>query len=161
MNANETENVLFLCTGNSARSILGEVVMNALGQGRFTAFSAGSRPAGRVHPGALAELSRRGHDTLGLRSKSWDEYALSGAEQMRWIITVCDSAAGESCPVWPGSPRRVHWGLRDPAAAEPDEVADAFRNTYDALAHRIESFVALSTRLHEGELERAVRELGG
>ena len=161
MATNEAENVLFLCTGNSARSILGEVVMNALGGGRFMAFSAGSRPAGRVHPGALAELSRRGHDIVGLRSKSWDEYAVSGAEEMRWIITVCDSAAGESCPVWPGSPRRVHWGLPDPAAAAPDVAAGAFRNTYDALAHRIESFVALSTRLQGDELERAVREFAG
>ncbi len=160
MAASQSENVLFLCTGNSARSILGEVIMNAHGRGRFTAFSAGSQPAGRVHPGALAELSRRGHDTAGLRSKSWDEFAGSAAPEMRWIVTVCDSAAGESCPVWPGSPRRMHWGLPDPASADSERVEDAFRMTYEALAQRIESFVSLSEQLQGAELALAAQELG-
>lgn len=155
------ENVLFLCTGNSARSILAEVIMNAEAHGRFAAVSAGSHPVGQVNPGALAELTRRGHDTSGLRSKSWDEYATADGPEIHWVVTVCDNAAGEVCPIWPGSPLRIHWGLPDPAAAEPAQIAAAFERTYDELARRIGSFVSLSERLQGAELARALRGLTG
>ena len=133
--------VLVLCTGNSARSILGEVLINELGAGRFEAWSAGSRPAGRVNPGALAKLEREGHATSGLSSKSWDQFAEPGAPGMDIVITVCDNAAGESCPVWHGSPVRVHWGIADPAAVPPAEQDAAFDRAYDQLRARVEAML--------------------
>jgi len=138
-------NVLFLCTGNSARSIMAEAILNAEGGGRFRAFSAGSRPAGAVNPHALDLLLRMGHDVTGLRSKSWDEFAGPGAPAFDFIFTVCDNAAGEACPVIPGTAATAHWGIPDPAAVtgSPAEVAVAFDDAYRMLAKRIGLFVAL------------------
>ncbi len=136
-------NVLVLCTGNSARSILAETLFRSLSEGRVTAYSAGSRPAGRVHPGALAKLEREGIVTEGLRSKSWDEFSGSDAVAMDIVITVCDNAKGETCPVWYGSPVRVHWGLPDPAAAPDELVAEAFDKAFEALSARIRAALVL------------------
>ncbi len=131
-------NVLVLCTGNSARSILGEVLFNERGAGRIEASSAGSQPAGRVNPGALAKLEREGLPTTGLRSKSWDEFAGDDGQHFSIVITVCDNAAGETCPVWHGSPVRVHWGIPDPAIqGSDDEIRAAFDAAYAALERRI------------------------
>lgn len=137
--------VLVLCTGNSARSILGEVLLNRHGEGRLRAFSAGSFHKGRVHPGALRLLERRGFDTAGLRSKSWDEFSRPGAPALDVILTVCDSAAGEVCPIWPGRPATAHWGLADPAAVEGDDdaVDHAFEATWSALERRVLDLVRL------------------
>ena len=136
-------NVLFLCTGNSARSILSEAILNRLGEGRFRAFSAGSKPVGRVNPGALELLARREYPTDELRSKSWDEFAGPGAPQMDHIVTVCNNAAGETCPVWPGHPATEHWDIDDPAGVgETDEERRAaFEEAYAVLQKRIEKFV--------------------
>ena len=144
-------NVLVLCTGNSARSILAEVLLNDLGAGRYRAFSAGSRPAGRVNPGAIAKLEREGHSTDGLASKSWDAFSGADAVPFDLVITVCDNAAGESCPIWNGSPLTVHWGIPDPAAITTDDAAirDAFDQAYDRLKARIEALV----ELHELDAE--------
>ncbi len=138
-------NVLFLCTGNSARSIIGEALLNQMGKGRFCAFSAGSFPKGEVHPSALHVLETADLPTAGVRSKSWDEFAKAGAPELDFIFTVCDNAANEVCPAWPGKPMTAHWGLPDPAAATGDdvEIARAFRNAYAALERRIELFAAL------------------
>ena len=143
--AHRPYNVLFLCTGNSARSIMAEAILQRLGSGKFNAFSAGSQPKGRVHPEALALLKRLNHNTDGFRSKSWDEFAAPGAPPLDFVFTVCDNAAGEVCPVWPGQPMTAHWGLPDPAAAEGSgvEVARAFANAYGALNNRIAIFVNL------------------
>lgn len=132
-------NVLFLCTGNSARSILGEAILNSAGDPRFRAYSAGSRPAGRVNPYTFEVLASLGLDTGELRSKSWDEYAAPGAPTMDFVFTVCDSAASESCPVWPGHPMTVHWGIPDPAAVEGNEAQKrrAFADTHRMLSDRI------------------------
>lgn len=132
-------NVLFLCTGNSARSILSEAILNRLGQGRIRAYSAGSHPAGRVNPGAIALLSDRGYQVAGLRSKSWDEFAVPGATEMDYIITVCNNAAGETCPVWPGHPATEHWDIADPAGvgSTDEEVRQAFEKAYSVLQKRI------------------------
>jgi len=136
-------NVLFLCTGNSARSIVAEVLLNALGEGRFAAFSAGSKPVGSVNPGALEVLQDHGHAVAGLRSKSWDEFAGSDAVRVDTVITVCDNAAAESCPVWNGAPQSLHWGLPDPAGVAGEEARrKAFADTYQALRDRISGFVA-------------------
>jgi arsenate reductase len=138
-------NVLFLCTGNSARSILAEGLLNFEGKGRFCAYSAGSFPKGAVNPFALDTLKRAGLATEGYRSKSWDEFAAEGAPHMDFVFTVCDDAAGEVCPVWPGHPVTAHWGLPDPAAVEGSEAdkAKAFRDTLRMLSNRIRVFVAL------------------
>ena len=134
-------NVLFLCTGNSARSILAEALLNREGGGRFRAFSAGSRPKGEVHPMALELLRDRGFPVAGLRSKSWDEFARPDAPPLDLIVTVCDNAAGEVCPAWPGHPARAHWGLADPAAVAGDGQRAAFEEAYRLLEARIADLV--------------------
>jgi arsenate reductase len=138
-------NVLFLCTGNSARSILAEAYLNAAGQGRFVAYSAGSHPAGKVNPFALELLHSNGIPTVGLRSKSWEEFAAIGAPRMDLILTVCDSAAGEVCPVWPGRPISAHWGVADPAAAtgSDDDKRKAFAAGFTVLRERIDRLLSL------------------
>lgn len=143
--AGEVFNVLFLCTGNSARSIMAEVMLNHLGRGRFKAFSAGSHPAGRVNPWAIETLRALDLPTDGLRSKSWDEFARGGAPTIDFIITVCDNAASEVCPVWPGKPTSAHWGIPDPAAVQgsDDEKRAAFRDASTTLRRRIELLVDL------------------
>lgn len=154
MSASESKvfNVLFLCTGNSARSILAEAILNALGEGRFQAYSAGSKPAGRVNPLAIALLASKGLPTGGLRSKSWDEFARPGAPFMHFVFTVCDQAAAEACPVWPGKPMTAHWGVPDPAAvAGSDEVRQrAFQDAFITLHRRISLFTALPMARLEG-----------
>ena len=141
--ARKTRNVLFLCTGNSARSILSEAILDRVGEGRFRAFSAGSKPAGRVNPGALELLARREYPTADLRSKSWDEFAGPDAPAMDYVITVCNNAAGETCPVWPGHPATEHWDIADPAGVgETDEERRAaFEAAYAVLRKRIQAFV--------------------
>ena len=134
--------VLFLCTGNSARSILAEALLNRDGGGRFRAFSAGSFPKGAVHPAALELLRERGFPVAGLRSKSWDEFAGPGAPLLDLVVTVCDNAAGETCPVWPGQPARAHWGIADPAAVEGDGQRAAFDEAYRLLEARIADLLA-------------------
>lgn len=154
-------NVLVLCTGNSARSILGEVLFNALGKGTFIAHSAGSKPAGRVNPFALELLQQRGHSIEGLRSKSWDEFA--AAPQFDFIFTVCDNAAGEACPIWPGKPATAHWGIPDPAAVEggDDDKRAAFRKAYEQLARRIQLFMSLPIqKLDKLTLKQKLAEIG-
>jgi len=138
-------NVLFLCTGNSARSILAESLLNHWGQGRFRAYSAGSFPTGRVNPLALELLAQMKIDAAGARSKGWDEFAKAGAPQFDFIITVCDQAAGEACPVWPGQPVTAHWGIADPAAVTGSDAQkmQAFREAFRALEHRIRILVSL------------------
>jgi protein-tyrosine-phosphatase len=141
-------NVLFLCTRNSARSIMAEAILNKMAAGKFRALSAGSRPKGAVHPEALRLLQSLGHDTSGLRSKSWSEFADPGAPLLDFVFTVCDNAAGEVCPLWPGQPMTAHWGVPDPAAAtgSPAEIALAFKDTYRMLNARIGVFAALPLR---------------
>ena len=143
MTTKHIRNVLFLCTGNSARSILSEAILNRLGDGRFRAFSAGSKPVGRVNPGALELLQRREYPTDGLRSKSWDEFAGPGATDMDYIVTVCNNAAGETCPVWPGHPATEHWDIDDPAGVgdSDEERRAAFEEAYAVLEKRIEKFI--------------------
>ena len=137
-------NVLFLCTGNSARSVLAEAYLNSRAKGRFRAFSAGSRPAGRVNPLALELLEKKRIDTSGLRSKSWDEFAAPGAPQMDFIFTVCDNAAAEACPFWPGRPATAHWGVDDPAAVTGSEAEKrkAFLKAFEELSAHIDRFLA-------------------
>ncbi|MEM9403071.1 MAG: arsenate reductase ArsC [Pseudomonadota bacterium] len=146
--------ILVLCTGNSARSILGEVLLNALGSGRISAFSAGSQPAGRVNPGALRKLEREGHVTDGLSSKSWDVFTGPTAPGFDLVITVCDNAAGESCPIWNGSPLTVHWGIPDPASASDGELDAAFDVAYARLRRRIEALVQLPLESLDSESAR-------
>ena len=156
-------NLLFLCTGNSARSILAEAMANHLGKGRFHAYSAGSHPRGRVHPVALQILQDAGLPTATLRSKPWDEFAAADAPAMDLIITVCDKAAGEACPVWPGHPVTAHWGVEDPAAVagSPDQVRHAFAHALHLLQHRITLLLALKPEaLDRLALETRVREIG-
>ncbi|WP_114954503.1 arsenate reductase ArsC [Sphingosinicella terrae] len=136
-------NVLFLCTGNSARSILAEALLNRMGEGRFRAWSAGSFPKGEVHPEALRLLSRLGFDTTDLASKSWDAFAEPDAPEFHFIFTVCDDAAGETCPIWPGHPMAAHWGIEDPARAVPGDQPEAFQLAFNYLRRRISLFLAL------------------
>lgn len=163
MGSDKVFNVLFLCTGNSARSILAEAILNRLGDGRFTAFSAGSLPKGEVHPVSMALLSELGYPTGGLRSKSWDEFAAEGAPELDFIFTVCDNAAGEVCPVWPGKPVTAHWGIPDPAAAEGSdaEIRQAFVDAYDAMTRRIEAFIGVPFEtLDVRSLQRRLADIG-
>lgn len=159
----KTWNVLFLCTGNSARSIMAETILNAEGGGRFRAYSAGSMPRGAVHPAALHLLQHLTHETAGLRSKSWDEFARPDAPRMDFVFTVCDNAAGETCPVWPGQPMTAHWGLPDPAVATGTEAERhlAFADTCRALRDRILAFTSLPiASLDRMSLQRRVDEIG-
>jgi protein-tyrosine-phosphatase len=156
-------NVLFLCTGNSARSIIAECVLNRLGNGRFRALSAGSFPKGQVHPYARELLERQGYSTAGLRSKSWNEFAKPGAEPLDFVFTVCDNAAGEVCPVWPGQPMTAHWGMPDPAEAIGNEAERrlAFADTLRMLTNRISTFVSLPFKsLDKLSLQRRLQEIG-
>jgi arsenate reductase len=156
-------NVLFLCTGNSARSILAESIMNAVDPARFRGFSAGSHPAGRVNPLALELLSGNGYPTEGLRSKNWDEFAAAGAPALDFVFTVCDNAAGEMCPVWPGRPATAHWGIADPAAVEgPDEARrKAFHEAFLILKRRIDLLASLPMeRLDRLALQSRLRDIG-
>jgi arsenate reductase len=141
----ETYNVLFLCTGNSARSIMAEAILNHRGRGRFTAYSAGSHPGGKVNPHALRQLELSDLPTEGLRSKSWDEFANPGAPKMNFVFTVCDNAAKEVCPIWPGQPLTAHWGVPDPATVEGSmaQVERAFREAFVTLDRRIGLFLSL------------------
>ena len=156
-------NVLFLCTGNSARSIIAEAILNREGRGKFRAFSAGSHPKGSVHPYALNLLRRMNYDTSGFRSKSWDEFARPDAPKLDFVFTVCDNAAGEACPVWPGQPMTAHWGIPDPAEVKgnPAEVALAFKDAYRMLHQRIGMFTALPLRsLDKLSLQAKLRDIG-
>lgn len=156
-----TYNVLFLCTGNSARSILAEALLNRDGEGRFRAFSAGSFPKGEVHPQALALLEELGFETQGLRSKSWDEFSEPGAPSFDFIFTVCDNAAGETCPIWPGNPMSAHWGIEDPAAVEGDGQREAFERALHFLSNRISLFLALPhDSIDEMAMGRKLKEIG-
>ena len=158
-----THNVLFLCTGNSARSVMAERLMERRGDGRFRAHSAGSFPKGAVHPLALRLLAEQGLPTEGLRSKSWDEFARPGAPEMDFVFTVCDQAANEVCPVWPGRPVTAHWGVPDPAAVEGDEVrrAFAFREVFAVLDRRTRIFASLKVEaLDRLALRREVEAIG-
>jgi arsenate reductase len=156
-------NVLFLCTGNSARSIIGEAILNKTGAGKFRAYSAGSQPRGQVNPYTIRLLDELGYDTTGLRSKSWDEFARAGAPTFDFVFTVCDDAASEACPVWPGQPMTAHWGIPDPAEAQGTEaeIALAFRQAYRLLNQRIGAFTALPLRsLDQLSLKNRLREIG-
>jgi arsenate reductase len=156
-------NVLFLCTGNSARSILAEAILKNIGAGRFNAFSAGSQPKGEVHFFAIDLLTNLTQDTSFARSKSWDEFAQPGAPQMDFVFTVCDSAANESCPVWPGQPMTAHWGIPDPAAAEGTDAEKhlAFADAYRQLSNRISAFLSLPlASIDKMSLQTRLREIG-
>jgi protein-tyrosine-phosphatase len=156
-------NVLFLCTGNSARSVMAEAILNKLGAGKFRAHSAGSQPKGQVHPETIRLLQSLGHDKADLRSKSWSEFAKPDAPPLDFVFTVCDNAAGEACPVWPGQPMTAHWGVPDPAAAKGTkaQVALAFKDAYRMLHQRICIFSALPIRsLDQLTLQNKLREIG-
>jgi arsenate reductase len=156
-------NVLFLCTGNSARSIMAEAILNKLGAGKFRAYSAGSQPKGQVHQETVRLLQSLGYDTSGFRSKSWNEFAKPGAPSLDFVFTVCDNAAGEVCPVWPGQPMTAHWGIPDPADAKGNaaEIALAFKDAYRMLNQRIGIFTALPLRsLDKLSLQNKLREIG-
>ena len=156
-------NVLFLCTGNSARSILSEALLNRKDPARFRAFSAGSRPAGKVNPYAIELLGRLGYETADLRSKSWDEFAVPGAPRLDFVFTVCDNAAAEVCPIWPGQPITAHWGVPDPAAlaGSDDEKRKAFEAAYVALDRRIGLFASLPLHsLSQLAIREKVEEIG-
>jgi protein-tyrosine-phosphatase len=155
--------ILFLCTGNSARSIMAEAILGKVGAGKFRAYSAGSRPKGKVNPHAIALLQSLGYDTSGFRSKSWSELAEPGAPALDFVFTVCDNAAGESCPVWPGQPMTAHWGIADPAAVQGTEVErrHAFSNAFRELGQRIRIFTSLPIRsLDRIELQERLHEIG-
>ena len=156
-------NVLFLCTGNSARSIMAEAILNHRGKCLFTAYSAGSRPSGQARPEALHELEAAGMSTAGLRSKSWDEFAGPDAPKMDFVFTVCDNAANEACPYWPGQPMTAHWGIPDPAAVKgtPEEIARAFHDAFVVLDRRIGLFLSLPHgTLERLAIQRKIEEIG-
>jgi len=156
-------NVLFLCTGNSARSVIAEAIMNREGKGKFVGYSAGSQPKGSVHPLTLDLLRRLNHDVSNLRSKSWDEFAGPSAPQLDFVFTVCDNAANETCPYWPGHPMTAHWGVPDPAAVEgsDSEKTLAFANTYRMLSQRISVFVNLPfASLDKMSLKKRLEDIG-
>jgi arsenate reductase len=161
--ARQPYNVLFLCTGNSARSIIAEAILNKIGKGAFRAYSAGSQPKGQVNPDARALLESLGYETAGLRSKSWDQFAKTGAPEFDFVFTVCDNAAAEACPVWPGQPMTAHWGIADPAEAKgsPAEVSMAFKEAYRLLNQRIGIFTALPLHsLDRLTLQSKLRDIG-
>jgi arsenate reductase len=156
-------NVLFLCTGNSARSILAEAYLNARGNGRFRAYSAGSHPNGKINPFALELLGKHRIDSGGLRSKSWDEFAVPGAPQLHFVFTVCDNAAGEACPLWPGQPITAHWGVADPAAVQggEEDKRKAFLKAFTELSTRINLMLALPMdKLDRQALTGKLKEIG-
>lgn len=156
-------NVLFLCTGNSARSVMGEVILNRLGMGKFKAYSAGSHPRGEVHPMTISLLQRLNYETADLRSKDWAEFAEPDAPQLDFVFTVCDKAAAEMCPVWPGQPMTAHWGVPDPAEVEGDEITRlaAFREAYRQLYNRISIFTCLPMdSLDELALKKHLEDIG-
>jgi len=156
-------NVLFLCTGNSARSIMAEAILNHKGQGRFTAYSAGSHPTGQPRPEAIRQLESAGIKTAGLRSKSWDEFSVPGAPHLDFVFTVCDNAAREECPFWPGQPMTAHWGIADPATIKgsPEEIARAFRDAFVVLDRRIGLFTSLPlATLQEMAIKQKIDEIG-
>jgi arsenate reductase len=160
---NRPLNVLFLCTGNSARSIIAEAILSKLGAGRFRAFSAGSQPKGQVNPHTIQLLQGLDHDTSGFRSKSWSEFAKPGAPPLDFVFTVCDNAAGEACPLWPSQPMTAHWGIPDPAEATgtPAEIALAFKDAYRMLSQRIGIFATLPLRaLDQLSLQATLKERG-
>lgn len=162
--ADKVFNVLFLCTGNSARSIMAECALNRWGQGRFRAFSAGSHPTGRVNPTALRLLQSLKYDTSGLCSKSWEEFTAPGAPVLDFVFTVCDSAAAEVCPVWPGQPMTAHWGVEDPAAfvGSDEKTYQVFRRVYGYLDNRIKIFVSLPiASLDRMSLQKRLEAIGG
>jgi arsenate reductase len=159
----EHYNVLFLCTGNSARSIMAEAVLNHKGKGNFTAYSAGSQPAGTVRPEAIKQLESAHVSTIGVRSKSWEEFARPGAPSLDFVFTVCDNAAKEVCPIWPGQPMTAHWGVPDPAAVQgtPEEIAKAFRDAYFMLDRRISLFLSLPlTSLSNLAIKKEIEKIG-
>jgi arsenate reductase len=159
----EHYDVLFLCTGNSARSILAEAILNHKGKGRFTGYSAGSHPAGKVRPEALQQIESAGLPAANLRSKSWDEFSAPGAPKLDFVFTVCDNAAQEECPYWPGQPMTAHWGIPDPAAVKgtPEEIARAFHDTFTVLDRRIGLFVSLPlATLEDMAIKRKIDEIG-
>lgn len=161
--SDRTYNILFLCTGNSARSVIAEALMNKEGRGRFKAYSAGSMPVGRVNPHALSITRALGFEDTAFRSKSWDEFAKPGAPPLDFIITVCDNAAGEVCPVWPGQPMTAHWGVPDPAAVQGSEaeIAAAFSETARMLGNRIRIFLSLPlASIDRMSLQTKLREIG-
>ena len=161
--ADRPYNVLFLCTGNSARSIIAEAILNKIGSGRFRAWSAGSQPKGRVNPRTLTLLRGLGFDTSGFRSKSWNEFAKPGAPALDFVFTVCDNAAGAACPVWPGKPITAHWGISDPAEATGTEaqIGQAFSDAYRMLNQRIGLFTSLPiASLDKLTLQNRLREIG-
>ena len=156
-------NVLFLCTGNSARSVIAEAILNKIGAGKFRAYSAGSQPKGQVNPNTLQLLKRLGYDTSGYWSKSWNVFAQPTAPDLDFVFTVCDDAAGETCPVWPGQPMTAHWGIPDPAAVvgTPAEIAIAFSDAYRMLQRRIEVFAALPIKALDAlTLQNKLRAIG-
>jgi protein-tyrosine-phosphatase len=161
--ADRPYNVLFLCTGNSARSIIAEAILNKLGAQNFRAYSAGSQPKAQVNPNTIQLLQSLGYDTSGFRSKSWEEFAKAGEPKFDFVFTVCDNAAAEACPVWPGQPMTAHWGVPDPAEARGSEaeISLAFKDSYRMLARRIEIFTALPIRsLDKLSLQQKLRDIG-
>jgi protein-tyrosine-phosphatase len=163
MQDEKTYNALFLCTGNSARSILGEALLNHLGKGRFKAWSAGSHPAGKVNPFATELLQKNGLVTDDLRSKNWDEFSQPGAPEFDFVFTVCDNAANEVCPVWPGQPMTAHWGIEDPAAVEgsDEDKRKAFVHAYNQLSRRISLFTSLPLKsLDALSIKEKITEIG-
>lgn len=156
-------NVLFLCTGNSARSVIAEAILNKIGAGKFRAYSAGSQPKEKVNPNTIRLLEKLGYETAGFRSKSWSEFARPVAPALDFVFTVCDDAAGETCPVWPGQPMTAHWGIPDPAAAvgSDAEIAVAFSDAYRMLQRRIEVFAALPIKALDAiALQNKLRDIG-